>query len=68
MKKLIDSGGLLLPNVTKNMTIEDFKNLIARTNKIAETSRMKVAWQTMQNLSYSERSEEEERSWLVSDF
>ena len=67
MKKLIESGGPLSPCV-KNAYVNNFKRLIARTDKIAEATRMKAAWQTVQTLSYSGRSERKVRSKLVSNF
>lgn len=67
MKKLIESCGPLPPYV-KKAHVDNFKRLIARTDKIAEATRMKAARQTVQTLSYSGRSEGEVRSRLVSDF
>ena len=66
MKKLIDKG-VPLPGYVKKQHLENFKKLIARTDKIAEASRMKAYRQNVQNLSYSGRSEGEVRSRLVSD-
>jgi hypothetical protein len=66
MKKLIDKG-VPLPGYVKKQHLENFKKLIARTDKIAEASRMKAYRQTVQNLSHSGRSEGEVRSRLVSD-
>ena len=67
MKKLIESGGLLLPYM-KKAHVDNFKRLIARTDKIAEATRMKAARQIVQTLSYSGRSEGEVRSRLVHNF
>ena len=67
MKKIIESGGQLPPCV-KKAHVDNFKRLIARTDKIAEATRMKAARQTVQSLSYSGRSEGEVRSRLVSNF
>ena len=67
MKKLIKSGGPLPPYV-KKAHVDNFKRLIARTDKIAEATRMKAARQTVQTLSYSGRSEGEVRSRLIHNF
>ena len=56
MKKLIESGGLLLLYM-KKAHLDNFKRLTARTDKIAEATRVKTARHTVQTLSYSERSE-----------
>ena len=67
MKKLIKSGGPLPPYV-KKAHMDNFKQLIARTDKIMEATRMKAARQTVQTLSYSGRSEGKMRSRLIHNF
>ena len=49
MKKIIESGGTLLPYV-KKAHVDNFKRLIAREDKIAEACHMKTARQTVQIL------------------
>jgi hypothetical protein len=49
MKKLIESGGPL-PIYVKKTQIENFKRLIARTDKMMEVTRMKAARQTVQTV------------------
>ena len=66
MKKLIKSGRPLPPYI-KKQHVDNFKKLIARTDKIAEATRMKAVRQTDQNLSYSGWSKEEVRSRFVSN-
>ena len=66
MKKLIKSGRPL-PLYIKKQHVDNFKKLIARTEKIAEATQMKVVRQTDQNLSYSGRSKGEVRSRFVSN-
>lgn len=65
-KKLLDKGDTL-PRYVKNEHVENFKKLIARTDKIAEAERMKNVRQVVQNVSHSGRSEGEVRSRLVSN-
>jgi hypothetical protein len=66
MKKMLEQG-LPLPGYVKKQHVENFKRLIARTDKIAEAYRMKVCRKSVQNVSHSGRSEGEVRSRLVSD-
>ena len=66
MKKLVEKGQPL-PRYVKKEHAENFKKLIARTEKIAEACRMKSVRQVVQNVSHSGRSEGEVRSRLVSD-
>jgi hypothetical protein len=66
MKKLIENGGQLPPYV-KKQHFDNFKKLIARTDKIAEASRLKAARHSVQNLSNSGRSEGQTILRLVSD-
>jgi hypothetical protein len=66
MKRLLDKGETL-PGYVKKEHVENFKKLIARTDKIAEAERMKNVRQVVQNVSHSGRSEGEVRSRLVSD-
>ena len=70
MKKLIKSGGPWnrYGEGYGGPHVDNFKRLIARTDKITEATRMKAARQTVQTLSYSGRSEGEVRSRLVSNF
>ena len=65
MKRLLDKGEPL-PGYVKKEHAENFKKLIARTDKIAEAERMKNVRQVVQNVSHSGRSEGEVRSRLVS--
>ena len=67
MKKLIESNGPI-PTYVKKHHLENFKNLIKRTDKIAESEWMKAARQIVQNVSHSGRSEGEVKSRLVSVF
>ena len=50
MKKLIESGGLLLLYM-KNAYLDNFKRLTTRTDKIAEATRVKTARHIVQTLS-----------------
>ena len=70
IKKLIKSGGPWnrYGEGYGGPHVDNFKRLIARTDKIAEATRMKAVRQTLQTLSYSGRSEGEVRSRLVSNF
>lgn len=65
MKKFIENGGPLSPYVKKTH-VDNFKRLIAQTEKIIEAMRIKGARQTVQTLSYSGRFEGEVRFQLVS--
>jgi hypothetical protein len=56
MKKLIENGGQFPPYVKKQYP-DNFKKLIARTDKIAEASRLKAARHSIQNLLQSGRWE-----------
>jgi hypothetical protein len=49
MKNLIESGGPL-PTYVKKAQVENFKRLIARSDKMAEATRMKAARQTVQTV------------------
>ena len=66
MKKLLEKGQPLLGYVKKEHA-ENFKKLIARTEKIAEACQIKNVKQVVQNVSHSGRSKGEVRPRLVSD-
>ena len=66
MKKLLKKGQPL-PGYVKKEHAENFKKLIARTEKIAEACQIKSVRQIVQNVLHSGRSEGEVRSCLVSD-
>jgi hypothetical protein len=66
MKRLIDEGKPL-PGYVRKQHVENFRKLISREDKKAESERMKGVRLSLHNVSHAGRSEGEVRSRLVSD-